>query len=140
MDATGLGILALLFCLVGLFIAWWRWQQIRVEKARQWPKTEATIESGELEVLASNRFESVRLPVFAFSYKVDGEYHSGRFALTPYSVSYDESIIVQMIGRKLTVCYNPADPEKWLIPDDAIEGYKVEQRMGPHLLGYYPRN
>ena len=58
----------------------------------------------------------------------------------PYSVTYDESIFAQMIGRKLVVCYNPANPEKWLIPDDTIEGYKIEQRMGPHLISYHPRD
>jgi len=44
--------------------------------------TVATIQTGALEVVTSTRFNAVRLPAFAFSYQVRGEYYSGRFALT----------------------------------------------------------
>jgi len=47
-------------------------------------------------------------------------------------------LIDRMIGRKLVLCYDPARPDRWLIPDEMIDGYKVEQKMGPHLVGYYP--
>jgi len=45
-----------------------------------------------------------------------------------------------MIGRKLIVCYDLAHPDRWLIPDEVIDGYKIEQKMGPHLVGYYPND
>jgi hypothetical protein len=43
-----------------------------------------------------------------------------------------------MVGRKLVVCYHPAHPDRWLIPNEMIDGYKVEQKMGAHLLQLYP--
>jgi hypothetical protein len=45
-----------------------------------------------------------------------------------------------MIGRKLIVYYDPAHPDRWLIRDEMIEGCKVEQKMGPHLVGLYPND
>jgi Protein of unknown function (DUF3592) len=137
MDAIGIGILAMVLSVPMLFVVWWRWQRGKVKKAKQWPKTEGTIQSGAIEVVAQTKFNTIRLPVFAFSYQVQGEYYSGRFALMPYTVAYDESLIDRMIGRKLIVCHDPAHPDRWLIPDETIDGYKVEQKMGPHFIGYY---
>jgi len=45
-----------------------------------------------------------------------------------------------MIGRKLAVGYDPGHPDRWLIPDEIIDGCKVEQKMGPHLVGDYPKD
>ncbi len=138
MDATGMGILAMVLSLPLLLLVWWRWQKAKVAKAKQWPKTEATIQTGSLEVVAQTEFNKVRLPAFAFSYQVGGQYYSGRFALLPYTVEYDEKLIDRMIGRKLVICFDPSHPDRWLIPDEMIDGYKVEQKMGPHLNGLYP--
>jgi hypothetical protein len=138
MDAIGIGIIAMLLSSIVLLFAWWQWQARRVDKAKQWPKAEATIQTGAVEVVAKTRFGAIRLPVFAFFYQVRGEYYSGRFALAPYTVEYDESLMDRMIGRKLVVCHHPKHPDRWLIPDEMIDGYKVEQKMGPHLRGLYP--
>lgn len=89
-----------------LALVWWRWQRAKVDNAKRWPKTEATIQSGAIEIVGSYRFNTVRLPVFAFYYQVREEYYSGRFALMPYTVAYDESVIDRMIGRKFLVCYD----------------------------------
>jgi hypothetical protein len=62
----------------------WIYQIKKRRKASQWPLTEATVESGEIEVVAHARDGDVRLPMFAFSYKIDANYYSGRFALFPY--------------------------------------------------------
>ena len=140
MDAIGIGILLMVLSIPTLLLVWWRWRLAKIEKAKQWPTTEATIQTGALEVVASTEFNAIKLPAFAFSYQVRGEYYSGRFALMPYTVEYDESLINRMIGRKLVVCYDPAHPERWLIPDKMIDGYRVEQKMGPHLLDFYPRD
>ena len=154
MDATGMGILAVMLSIpfpIFLFL-WGRWQKSKLTKAKQWPKTEATIQTGAIEVVAPDLGSAMRLPVFAFSYQVGGEYYSGRFALMPYTgeyysgrfalmpytVQYDDSLVNRMIGRKLLICYDSAHPERCLIPDDMIDGYKVKQKMGPHLLDYYP--
>ena len=140
MDATGIGILAVMLSIpfpIFLFL-WGRWQKSKLTKAKQWPRTEATIQTGAIEVVAPTLGSVIRLPVFAFSYQVGGEYYSGRFALMPYTVQYDDSLVNRMIGRKLLICYDSAHPDRCLIPDDMIDGYKVEQKMGPHLLDYYP--
>jgi hypothetical protein len=137
-DATGIGILAMVLSVPVLLLVWWRWQTGKVEKAKQWPNTEATIQTAAIEIVAQDRFNTVRLPVFAFSYQVRGEYYSGRFALVPYTVEYDESLTNRMIGHKLVVCYDPTHPDRWLIPDELIDGYRIEQKMGPHLIGFYP--
>ena len=111
MDAPGAVILAMLLCVATVLVLWWCWKLISVEKAKQqWPKTEATVQTGGLGAVASSRGAVVRLPAFAFSYHVSGEYYSGRFALMPYTIEYDDSIINRMIGQKLLVCYDPAHP------------------------------
>jgi hypothetical protein len=131
MDTTGIGILLMVMSVPALFLVWWRWQQAKVGKAKQWPTTEARILTGAIEVVHSTQFAKIRLPAFAFSYQVRGEYYSGRFALTPYTVEYDESLIDRMIGRKLVVCYDPAHPDRWLIPDEVIDGLQGRAENGP---------
>ena len=119
---------------VSALIVWWIWQKLRLRKAADWPTTEATIESGAIEVVARNRYTTVELPVFSFSYSVGTEYFGGRFALLPYITDPGDSIIQRMIGRKLRVRYDPKHRDVWFIPDELIEGCKVEQKVGPHLF------
>lgn len=140
-DETGveitlglLGVIAVVGA-VALGLRWWR--RKGVEKAEGWPAAEATLESGGLEEVAQGRS---RLPTFAFSYQVAGKYYSGRFALVPYPTDAERSLIDRMIGRKLQVRYDPRHPELWFIPDKMIEGCKVEQKMGPHVIGFYPKD
>jgi hypothetical protein len=115
-------------------------QRKLLEQAEQWIPAEARIESGALE----GTYESgkTRLPTFAFSYQVSGEYYSGRFSLLPKAFPTKEiieSIIDRMSGRKLLVRYQPDHPEVWFIPDEFIDGLKVEQKIGSHLIhDYYP--
>jgi hypothetical protein len=81
------------------------------KKAAQWPLAEAMIESGQVEAVAGGgRSPKVSLPVFAFSYQVEGEYYSGRFALLPYITSIDELFVSRMIGRNLKVHHDPRQP------------------------------
>lgn len=84
-----------------LVVAWWIYQALKRSKARHWPPTDATIESGDFELVARSRYGEVRLPVFAFSYEVAGAYFGGRFALLPYMTDPDESLFSRMAGRKL---------------------------------------
>jgi len=122
-----------------LLVGWWIYQTLKRSKARHWPLTEATIESGNMEVVTRSKYGEVNLPVFAFSYKVGGEYYAGRFALLPYITDPGESLFSRMAGRKLQVHYNPQRLEEWYLPDEIIEGCKIEQEIGPHLNSYYPR-
>ena len=139
MDQTGVEIL---FAVIGVIIAisvtmvWsWRRQERVVETAREWPVTEATVQSGGLEPVRDGK---AILPAFAFSYQVEGEYYSGRFALTP-SGRDPETLIRRMVGRKLQIHYDPSHPEVWFIADEQIEGCEVEQKIGPRFVALYPR-
>jgi hypothetical protein len=124
---------------ITLLVGWWIYQAIKRSGARHWPLTEATIESGSIEVVTRSRYGEMKLPVFAFSYKIEGAFYSGRFALLPYITDPDESLFARMAGRKLQVHYNPQCLEEWYLPDEIIEGCKIEQKIGPHLKSYYPR-
>lgn len=111
-----------------------------IQQAEQWILVEAKIESGGLESThASNK---IILPTFAFSYKVSGNYYSGRFSLLPKPFPDDaavDSMIEHMIGRKILLRYDPDNPQIWFIPDKFIDGYKVEQKIGMHAIySIYP--
>jgi hypothetical protein len=139
MDETGvqiiLGILSLGVAAAIAIGWWWRKQQSRVESAKHWPVTEATIESGKLEGATEGR---IVLPTFAFSYHVDGEYYSGRFSLIPQGGS--EDIIQRLVGCKLQIHYDASAPRSWFIAEEQIEGCKVEQPIGPHTIALYPES
>jgi hypothetical protein len=115
-------------------------QRQLLEQAEQWLPVEARIESGALE--GTHESGKILLPTFAFSCQVSGEYYSGRFSLMPKAFPTTEileSIIDRMSGRKLLVRYQPAHPEVWFIPDEFIDGLKVEQKIGSHVIhDYYP--
>ncbi|HEX3680902.1 MAG TPA: hypothetical protein VHU83_00065, partial [Bryobacteraceae bacterium] len=115
-------------------------QRQLLKEAEQWLPVEARIESGPLE--GTHESGKILLPTFAFSYQVSGEYYSGRFSLMPKAFPTTEileSIIDRMSGRKLLVRYQPAHPEVWFIPDEFIDGLKVEQKIGSHVIhDYYP--
>jgi hypothetical protein len=144
MDELGLSIsltiLALILALIAVFAGWWVWQKRKIDLTKSWPEAEATIESGAFEFVTGSEYAEVRLPVLAFSYRVDGAYHSGRFALRPYLSDLDESLPTRLIGRRLPVRYNPQSADVWFIPEEFIEGCKVEQKLGPHVVDYSPRN
>lgn len=115
-------------------------QRQLLEQAEQWLPVEARIESGALE--GTHESGKILLPTFAFSYQVSGEYYSGRFSLMPKAFPTTEileSIIDRLSGRKLLVRYQPAHPGVWFIPDEFIDGLKVEQKIGSHVIhDYYP--
>jgi hypothetical protein len=110
-----------------------------VQQAGRWSSVEATIESGALE--GTRETGKVVLPTFAFSYQVSEDRYSGRFSLRAnVSKTLAESMIDQMIGRKILLRYDPDHPEAWFIPDESIDGYKVEQKIGSHVFHDYSPN
>lgn len=140
MDQTGvyisLGLVSVVMVVVIVFAWEWRRHRRSVEDAGTWPITEATIESGALERTRDTR---AVLPTFAFSYQIAGEYFSGRFGLIPAGTD-SATLIDSMIGKKLQLRYNPRRPTAWFIADERIEGCKVEQKLGPHIVGLYPKD
>ncbi len=146
MDETLLGVILVVAAAVSIAVAAWllSWHRERnlVQQTEQWLPVEAKIESGGLE--GTHDSGKTFLPTFAFSYQVSGEYYSGRFSLMPKpfpSKATIELLIGQMIGRKLLLRYHPDHPEVWFITDEFIEGLKVEQKIGAHVLhSYYPNS
>ena len=143
MDQTGiyisLGTLSVIGAIVITAIWWWRRQTRNIETARSWPAVEATIESGTIEAVQDSSARApIVLPVLAFSYQALGNFYAGRFSLSHGNTDADE-LIQKLIGRKLQVRYDPSAPDKWYIPDEQMEGCKVEQRIGPHVIALYPR-
>lgn len=108
------GILGLLLAIPGVCVGWWVWRLRGVKAAKTWPRTEATIESAAPEVVESN-FQGMPVKLFAFSYKVNGEYYSGRFALMPYiSDPPGENLCPRMRGRNWKSATIPSDPKSGL--------------------------
>ncbi len=147
MDKTLLGVVlvaggAVLLAVAAWVVSWYRERKL-LEEAREWPAAEAIVQSGALE--GTRESGRIVLPTFAFYYKVSDHYFSGRICLIregryPGKTSV-ESMIKQMIGRKLLLRYDPNRPEVWFIPDEYIEGCKVGQKIGLHVIhSYYPRN
>lgn len=118
----------------------WLLRRRRAHDARNWPSTEATVETGQRAVVAHFKGVPVELPVFGFSYNASGERFSGRFALEPYITDPGDSIVTRMIGHRLQVRYNPAKPAMWFILDQLIEGCRVEQKLDPHFFSLPPKD
>lgn len=110
----------------------------QVDKTKLWPTVEAEIESGNLEIVHHLRFHDIQLPVFELSYTVDGKPYTERFALSMHKEPAD-SLIARMIGRKITVRYDPQNPARCFIPGESIEGCKIEQRIGSQVR-FYPKS
>jgi hypothetical protein len=140
-DSTGVAILAgtfvLTFAVSATFVLRWRRKKSEVDEARHWPQTEAAVETAALEPVTEGRY--ARFPTFSFFNEVAGVSYSGRFSLVRPRTVPREFLLRQLVGHKLQVHYDPERPEVWFIPDELIEGCKVEQKMGPHLIALYPR-
>jgi hypothetical protein len=137
-DTIDLALTSIALLLLSGIFVWWFWRRRSAAKAIRWPMSEATIESGVMEVVERTRYGTVELPVFSFSYRVGTEYFGGRFALRPYLTDPGPSLIERMIGRKSTVHYDPKDPATWFLPDEIVEGCTVEQNLSPHLVNLKP--
>lgn len=118
----------------------WFWRRNQAKKAMHWPLAEGIIESGAIEAVAHSKYGTIELPVFAFSYRVGTERFGGRFALRPYITDPGASVTERLIGRKLAVHYDPRNVQRWFIPDEFIEGCRVEQALSPDFVNYPPRN
>lgn len=126
------------FIAVPTMIGLWIWRTIRARKAKTWPTTEATIQSGNTEHVGNADGIEIKLPVFNFTYLINGENHYGRFSLQPYITDPGPGLFPRMIDRKLQIRYNPAKPEEWFIADEYIEGCRVGQKLSPHFIDYPP--
>lgn len=137
MDALGIAMLVVMLAVVGgIFYRFVR-KMNQVDDAKLWPGTEATIQTGKVEVVAHTRYGNIALPCFAFSYIVAGDYYSGRFALLARGDQADV-LLKKLVDQKLRVNYDPKQPSTWHIPHELIEGCQVEQKISAELVKLYP--
>jgi hypothetical protein len=120
-------------------VLWWAWRSRGLEQARKWPRTEAIIQSAEVQVKRGTRGAALKAPVCAFSYTVNGVRYSGRFSLVS-GESASDSAVDQLVDQKLPLLYDPAHPKNWYIPMEHWRGYFLEQKMGVHSARRYPKN
>ncbi len=111
-------------------------QRTLVREAREWPTAEATVQSGSLERTRDSGRGS--LPTFEFSYEVGDDRYSGRFVLLRNVLLPDpksaQAVIDQVVGRKLLVHFDPSRPEVWFLSDETVDGWKVQQKIGSHIV------
>jgi len=109
-----------------------------VKKTKSWPAVEATVRSAKVEAVRHMRFGDIQLPVFELSYVVREKPYAERFALSMCSEPVDE-VMNKMVGRKISVQYDPQNPGICFLPREKIEGCKIEQTMGSSIR-FYPRS
>jgi hypothetical protein len=115
-------------------------QVILLRRTRFWTKVWATIHSADMEVMELDSKTDIMLPCFTFSYVVADKEYSGRFSLFTNGEEEGESVAEKMIERKFELRYNPKRPSTWYIPDKKLDGYEVEQKIGPHMENLYPKD
>ena len=128
------GALALLVALAGYGL-----QVILIKRTKRWPKVLATIHSADMEVMELDRNTDIVLPCFTFSYLVAEKEYSGRFSLFTNGQEEGQSVAMKLIDRKFELRYDPKRPSRWHIPDKKMEGFEVEQKIGPHMESLYPK-
>jgi hypothetical protein len=129
------GALAFLVALVGYAL-----QALLLKRTRYWPKIWATIHSADMEVMELDRRTDILLPCFTFSYVVANKEYSGRFSLFTNGEEEGQSMARQLIDRKFEIRYNPKRPSTWYILEKKMNGYEVEQKMGPHMENLTPKD
>ena len=123
---------------LAVLVVWLIRKTDRLETANSWPICEGTIQSAGMEMIGRGR-RAIVLPCFAFSYVVNGEYHSGRFALSARDEKAS-ALIRELVNKKLTIHFDPEHPSTYFIPVELIEGCQVHQKLGSDLFGFYPND
>jgi hypothetical protein len=114
------------------------WISWRVKQARNWPPVYATIEVAEVQRVGGGR-SAADLPCFAFSYTIKGHNFSGCFALRAAKDRRD-SLMKQLLSKKMEIRYNPKWPAGWYIPVDTIGGCEVIQKLQLKLETEQPKD
>src|ERR1035437_5562425 len=97
----------------------------RLNDAADWPETEATIQSAEMELVERVGHLREKLPFFAFSYVVDNEYYPGRFGLR-IAEDRASTLMREWVDTKITVRYDPKRPSVFSLPDElSVDGFRV---------------
>ncbi|HEY2472299.1 MAG TPA: hypothetical protein VGI45_31220 [Terracidiphilus sp.] len=96
--------------------------------AESWPTTEGTVRGTGMAAVSRHD----QLPWFDFSYVVDGEHYSGTFMLAA-DRDRANTLLREMDEKKFTLRYDPTQPSRFYVVDNAIEGCEVKFRSGAPL-------
>lgn len=116
-----LSLCALMFS-AALFVTRWLHRAAREHQAQHWPSVTAVVHNSfELNDRSTNvaqddpaRYVFWWITALEYSYQVNGEFYAGTYFLPS---SYTDSSVASAegkawLGRKITVRYNPSNPEK----------------------------
>ncbi len=121
------GLIALFFVgALAIIVVWIVWEQIHPNKMEQWPMAEGTIQSVNTEITYQGRGSTAH-PVGDFSYRVGIEYYSGRLRVSCTDDGGDRSPKT-LVGRKISVRYNPQRPEEFFVPPTDVDGFSIGQK------------
>jgi len=114
--ADGVFTLLILIC-IGLLVSIKQWPEwLRRVRSAHWPTTGGTIESGSVSTVRSRShyfergIESATANL-AYSYRLDGNYHSGYHTETFNDEQKAWSYVDGLKGSVVKVSYNPRKPE-----------------------------
>ena len=130
---TLISLIIVAIAIVQLARRWIKSGQIQANSSA-WPEIEATIQTVSLEPTNGRSHDLV--PCAAFSYQVNGEYYSGRFALA-VSGEEAEDVAKQIKDSKVSILYNPISPSEFLIPLEQLHGYDLKQPSN-NIQGTFP--
>jgi hypothetical protein len=107
-DRSELVIVLAVVAILGILVLRKTWF---ASTAKMWPVIEARIENVFLDVSSRgpNRVEQTHT-VLAYAYAIGDSYYSGQITLSASQVSL-ESVEKEMVGRQISVHYNPKKPE-----------------------------
>ena len=126
-------------CLVAFLAVRFVLQKQRLKKAERWPETEGTIQTVNREVFKQTHGNVIELPVCAFTYKLEGEYYSGRFSLHSTN-SPTACILGDLVGQKIPVRYDPRRPGDWYVPLETLGERVIEQKLRSSLINLSPKD
>jgi len=101
---------------------WLLRRSISPEKAANWPVTDGTIQSVSRVAVSRGSYS---LDVGDFSYKVDGEYYSGRVTIGK-SFSTGDRSPKNLINEKFQIRYDPRRPGKFSLAQTELGGFLLD--------------
>jgi hypothetical protein len=109
------------FLLLGFARPIWRW--FRRRRAETWPSTQGRVESTAIKErqLFRSRTSSSSIASFKYSYEVGGNKYAGTFEKQFGTNEESEDFLRDLIGKDVTVQYNPERPSRSFVLDSAIK-------------------
>ena len=117
--------------LVGFAQPLWRW--LKRQRAQGWPTVPGRIESVEVKKkLFAARGNRLRYAAeLAYKYALEGQYHSGRYRR---DFAYEQEgweFARDLKGKSVLVSYNPSNPAKSLLLEDAVNTLLASRPPAP---------